>query len=77
MKVIATVVKGPFIHNTKTSAYIYTVNREYFNVKIFLDSLACVKIKRTKYTCNINGNAVQAGLFVRKLFNAKKFNYHM
>ena len=26
----------------------YTVNHEYFVVKIFLDSLACVKIKRAK-----------------------------
>ena len=26
-----------------------TVNREYFNVKIFSDSMACAKIKHTKY----------------------------
>ena len=36
-----------------------TVNREYFDVKIFLDSMACAKIKRTKYMRNINDNAVQ------------------
>ena len=27
---------------------LHTVNREYFVVKIFSDSLACAKIKRTK-----------------------------
>ena len=31
----------------------YTVNREYFDVKIFSDSMACAKIKRTKYICAI------------------------
>ena len=36
-----------------------TVNREYFVVKIFSDSLACVKIKHAKYIRNINDNAVQ------------------
>ena len=36
----------------------YTVNRESFNVKIFSDSMACAKIKRTKYMRNINDNAV-------------------
>ena len=36
-----------------------TVNREYFDVKLFLDSMACAKIKRTKYMRNINDNAVQ------------------
>ena len=43
--------------------YMYhnTVNREYFVVKIFSDSLACAKIKRTRR--NINDNAVQ-GRFV-------------
>ena len=41
-----------------------TVNREYFDVKIFSDSMACAKIKRTKYMtlCNINDNAVQGRL---------------
>ena len=39
-----------------------TVNREYFNIKIFSDSMACVKIKRTKYMRNINNNAVQGRL---------------
>ena len=42
--------------------YVYTVNHEYFAVKIFLDSLACAKIKRTKYMRNINGDAVQGRL---------------
>ena len=41
---------------------IYTVNREYFDVKIFSDSMACAKIKRTKYMHNISGNAVQGRL---------------
>ena len=40
----------------------YTINREYFNVEIFLDSMACAKIKRTKYMRNINDNAVQGHL---------------
>ena len=39
-----------------------TVNREYFDVKIFSDSMACAKIKRTKYMRNINDNAVQGRL---------------
>ena len=39
-----------------------TINREYFDVKIFSDSMACAKIKRTKYRCNINDNAVQGRL---------------
>ena len=39
-----------------------TVNREYFVVKIFSDSLDCAKIKRTKYVRNINDNAVQGRL---------------
>ena len=39
-----------------------TVNREYFDVKIFSDSIACAKIKRTKYMRNINNNAVQGSL---------------
>ena len=38
---------------------VYTVNCEYFIVKIFSDSLACVKIKGTN---NINDNAVQGHL---------------
>ena len=41
---------------------IITVNREYFDVKIFSDSMACAKIKRTKYIRNINDNAVQGRL---------------
>ena len=45
------------------SPYIYnTVNRKYFDVKIFSDSMACAKIKRTKYMRNINDNAVQGHL---------------
>ena len=40
----------------------YTVNREYFDVKIFSDSMACAKIKRAKYMRNINDNAVQGRL---------------
>ena len=41
-----------------------TVNREYFVVEIFSDSLAYAKIERTKYIqChNINDNAVQGRL---------------
>ena len=35
--------------------------REYFDVKIFLDSMACVKIKSTKCMRNINDNAVSYG----------------
>ena len=41
---------------------LYTVNHEYFDVKIFSDSMACAKIKRTKYMRNINDNAVQGRL---------------
>ena len=37
----------------------YTVNRD---IKIFSDSIACAKIKNTKYVCNINDNAVQGRL---------------
>ena len=40
-----------------------TVNREYFVVKIFLDSLACAKLNARKYMRNINDNAVQGRLF--------------
>ena len=40
----------------------HTVNREYFDVKIFSDSMACAKIKRTKYMRSINDNAVQGRL---------------
>ena len=39
-----------------------TVNREYFDVKIFSHSMACAKIERTKYMRNINNNAVQGRL---------------
>ena len=42
---------------------LYTiVNRKYFDVKIFSDSMACAKIKRTKFMCNMNDNAVQGRL---------------
>ena len=41
---------------------LYTVNREYFDVKIFSDSMACTKIKRTKFMHDINDNAVQGHL---------------
>ena len=51
------IMKHDFVH-----ARAYTVNREYFDVKIFSDSMACVKIKRTKYMRNINDNAVQGRL---------------
>ena len=44
------------------SMHCITVNREYFNVKIFSDSMACAKIKRTKCIRNINDNAVQGRL---------------
>ena len=40
----------------------HTVNCEYFDVKIFSDSMACVKIKGTKYMRNIYDNAVQGHL---------------
>ena len=47
--------------------------REYFVVKIFSDSLACEKIKRTKYMHNINNNVVQGRLsencLTRKIFH--------
>ena len=39
-----------------------TVNHEYFDVKIFSDSMACAKIKHTKYMRDINDNAVQGRL---------------
>ena len=42
--------------------YVYTVNHECFVVEIFSDSLACAKIKRTKYMRNINDNVVQGCL---------------
>ena len=50
----------------------FTVNREYFDVKILSDSMVCAKIKHTKCTCNISDNA-GTGSFVRKLFNAKNY----
>ena len=53
----------------------YTVNREYFDVKIFSDSMACAKIKRTKYMRDINDNAVQGRLSEKLIINAK--NYRM
>ena len=49
-----------------------TVNRKYFDVKIFSDSMACAKIKRTKYMRNINDKC-GTGSFVRKLFNTKYY----
>ena len=51
-----------------------TVNREYFDVKIFSDSMACTKIKRTKYMHNIKAT-MQYRVVCPKLFNAK--NYRM
>ena len=42
--------------------YYSTINREYFNVKIFLDSMACAKIKRTNYMRHTNNNAVHGRL---------------
>ena len=45
-----------------TDTQTFTVNREYFDVKIFSDSMACAKIKRTKYMRNINDNVVQGRL---------------
>ena len=50
-----------------------TVNRKYFDVKIFSDSVACAKIKHTKYMHNINDDEVQGRL--SENYNAK--NYHM
>ena len=40
----------------------HTVNRKYFVIKIFSDSLAYAKIKHAKYMRNINDNAVQGRL---------------
>ena len=37
----------------------HAINCEYFNVS---DSMACAKIKRTKYMRNINDNVVQGRL---------------
>ena len=51
-----------FMHGLCYANNNITVNREYFDVKIFLDSMACAKIKRTKYMRNINDNAVQGCL---------------
>ena len=48
-----------------------TVNREYFVVKIFSDSLACAKIKHSKYMCSIISNAVQGRL--SEIYLARKF----
>ena len=39
-----------------------SVNREYFDVKISSNSMACAKIQRTKYMRNINDNVVQGRL---------------
>ena len=53
--------RGPFLpicmifHTHKKCCFIA-------NIKIFSDSMACAKIKRTKYMCNINENAVQGRL---------------
>ena len=46
------------IYVKSISNVLNTVNREDFDVKIFSDSMACAKIKRTKYMRNINDNAV-------------------
>ena len=59
---------------------LYTiVNRKYFNVKIiFSDSMACAKIKRTKFMCNINDNVVQGCLsFNTKNSRMKYFRYEI
>ena len=40
----------------------HTVNCEYFDVKIFSDSMAYTKIKGMKYMRNICDNAVQGRL---------------
>ena len=45
--------------STKIKSEWYIINREYFDVKIFSDSMACAKIKRTKYMHSINNNVVQ------------------
>ena len=42
--------------------YANTVNREIFIVKIFLDSMASVKIERTKIMHIINDNVVRGRL---------------
>ena len=39
-----------------------TINCEYFDVKIFSDSMACAKIKHIKDILNINDSAVQGCL---------------
>ena len=56
---------------TKVPGNQATVNREYFVVKIFSDSLAYAKIKRTKHMYNINDHVVQGHLsgnyLIRKL----------
>ena len=44
-------------YDTYESSSLNTINREYFIVKIFSDSLACAKIKCTKI--HIDDNAVQ------------------
>ena len=59
----ARVLQSPMpVEEVSTDGCIITVNREYFDVKIFSDSMACTKIKRTKYIRNINDNAVQGRL---------------
>ena len=49
------------MHNINT----ININREYFVVEIFLDSLAYVKIKPNGI---INSNVVCTVLFIRKIF---------
>ena len=51
-----------YSHINFVNKLLSTINREYFDVKIFLDSMACAKIKRTKYIRDINDNAVQGRL---------------
>ena len=46
----------------------YTVNWEIFVVKIFLDSKASAKIKRTEIMCIINDNVVWGRLSENYLF---------
>ena len=51
-----------------------TVNREIIIVKIFSDSKASVKIKRTQIMCIINGNTIRGRLsenYLTRKFNAR------
>ena len=58
--------------------FILTVNREYFDVKIFSDSMTRAKIKRTKYMRDINDNAVQGRLSENmKSYRMKYFRHEI